>query len=204
MLTDVRAGGLRHIQLNEGLFIKNFDYSAATDAHALHALVIAALDDKTSVLGATRGGGTFELIPNVRRVEAQDAPYPLVGAAFCDGWTVKMTGTMLEITPQNMKDVLIAADLTHKAGSSKWVLAPRSDIRHEDYIPLLCWVGDTTEGLVLICLKNALNLCGARLRFTQQGEGTMPFEFYAHQAAPFTDAPFEILFFDFPPESMNR
>ena len=71
-------------------------------------------------------------------------------------------------------------------------------IEDTDYIPRLCWVGDTSRGFVLIELTQALNLSGANFTFTDKGEGTLPFEFQAHLASGDDDgyAPFRILFFD--------
>lgn len=196
MTTSVNPASFEHLQLNAGLFLRGFDFSAATSAAQLRLLVADAIADGTCVIGATRGGGTFQCTPNLRAIEADGLRSPVVGSTVNDGWTVKLSGTMLEITPENFAAALICADV-ETAGSLTTVRA-RSDIQETDYIPTLCWIGDTSRGFVLIELTNALNMKGAAFTFTDKGEGTLPFEFQAH-ADPADDddhAPFRIVFFD--------
>ena len=83
---------------------------------------------------------------------------------------------------------------------TKHTIKIRSDIKDADYITSLVWVGDTSKGLVLIAIKNALNTAGATLTWTDKGEGTIPVEFTAHQDGIETDGyePCEIVFFDPP------
>lgn len=195
MLTGLRPETFEKLQTNAGVFLKGFDYSSISDAAALETAVLAALEDGTGVLGATRGGGTFECTPETRTVEADGMRYPFKGSTVNDMWTVKMTGTLLEITPENFKDALMCADIS--GSGSKIIVKVRTDIKATDYIENLCWIGDTSKGMVLINLSNALNVGGATFTFTDKGEGTLPFEFQAHQAslADAEYAPFEIVFF---------
>ena len=118
-----------------------------------------------------------------------------MGATVNDGWTVKLTGTMLELTPQRFADALACAQVDVQG--HRTTLTLRTELSPEDHIPTLCWVGDTAQGALLIELTDALNMTGATLTFTDQGEGTLPFEFQAHQSAPGAEdtAPCRILFF---------
>ena len=119
-----------------------------------------------------------------------------MGATVNDGWTVKLTGTMLEITPQHFADTLACAEVDTR--EHRTTLRLRNGIAPEDHIPSLCWVGDTSRGFVLISLDNALGMKGAAFTFADKGEGTLPFEFQAHQdsAADPSLAPCRIVFFD--------
>lgn len=89
-----------------------------------------------------------------------------------------------------------------KSGS-KTTIKIRTDLKETDYIEKLCWFGDTSQGVVLIALDNALNTTGMTLTFTDKGEGTLPFEFHAHQSSVenMEYAPCEIIFFDKASES---
>lgn len=196
MITGLTSGTFENLQLNAGVFLINFDFSEYTDADALHTAVAAAINDDTLCLGATRGGGSFECTPSTRTIEADGMRYPFKGSTVNDMWTVKLKTTLLECTPDNFKRALIAADKTTTGNIT--TLKVRTDIQDADYIPKLCWVGDTSDGFVLIELTNALNLSGASFTFTDKGEGTLPVEFQAH-AASLEDqdhAPFQIVFFD--------
>lgn len=195
MITGLNPATFEKLQLNAGLFLRDFDFSTATTAAQLRLLVANAITEGSSVIGATRGGGTFQCVPSLRSIEADGLRSPTVGSTVNDGWTVKLSGTMLEITPENFAAALVCAQVdTH---GSLTTLRVRSQVSEEDYIPSLCWIGDTSYGFVLIELTHALNMKGAAFTFTDKGEGTLPFEFQAH-LAPDGDADFapcRIVFF---------
>lgn len=198
MITGLRPETFQNLQLNAGVFLKNFKYADIADKDALETAILAALEAGTGVIGATIGGGTFQCTPTIRQIEADGMRYPIIGSTVNDMWTVKLTGTMKECRPENFKDALICADM-NKTGN-KTVITVRTDIKPSDYIPSLCWIGDTSRGFVLINLDNVLNLTGANFTFTDKGEGSLPFEFQAHVSdlSKMDHAPFEIVFFDEP------
>lgn len=198
MTTGLRASTFENLQLNAGMFLANFDYSTATDAATLGAL-LKTEREKTSgsaLIGATRGGGTFVCTPNTRSIEADGKREEWKGSSVNDGWTIKLTTTLLEINATNLKRSFGTADVTNT--EKKHTIKIRTDIKDADYIDSLVWVGDTSKGYVLIAIKNALNTAGATLTWTDKGEGTIPVEFTAHQDGLETDgyAPCEVIFFD--------
>lgn len=198
MTTGLRASTFENLQLNAGMFLANFDYSTATDAASLGAL-LKTEREKTSgsaLIGATRGGGTFVCTPNTRSIEADGKREEWKGSSVNDGWTIKLTTTLLEINATNLKRSFGTADVTDT--EKKHTIKIRTDIKDADYIESLVWVGDTSKGYVLIAIKNALNTAGATLTWTDKGEGTIPVEFTAHQDGLETDgyAPCEVIFFD--------
>lgn len=198
MTTGLRASTFENLQLNAGMFLANFDYSTATDAATLGAL-LKTEREKTSgsaLIGATRGGGTFVCTPNTRSIEADGKREEWKGSSVNDGWTIKLTTTLLEINTTNLKRSFGTADVTDT--EKKHTIKIRTDIKDADYIDSLVWVGDTSKGYVLIAIKNALNTAGATLTWTDKGEGTIPVEFTAHQDGLETDgyAPCEVIFFD--------
>ena len=196
MITGLTPRTFENLQLNAGAFLKNFDWASYTSAEELEEAVLGILIAGTDVLGATVGGGSFQCTPTTRQVTADGMRYPIVGSTVNDMWTVKLTGTMKEITPQNFADALMCADLT--TSGNVHTIKVRTDIETSDYIDNLCWIGDTSKGLVLIDIKKALNLTGANFTFTDKGEGSLPFEFQAHQSDMnnLKYAPVEIVFFD--------
>lgn len=198
MTTGLRASTFENLQLNAGMFLANFDYSTATDAATLGAL-LKTEREKTSgsaLIGATRGGGTFVCTPNTRSIEADGKREEWKGSSVNDGWTIKLTTTLLEINATNLKRSFGTADVTDT--EKKHTIKIRTGIKDADYIDSLVWVGDTSKGYVLIAIKNALNTAGATLTWTDKGEGTIPVEFTAHQDGLETDgyAPCEVIFFD--------
>lgn len=197
MITGLRPETFDNLQLNAGVFLEGFDASTFEDAATLEDGVLAALEAGTGILGATIGGGSFAATPTIRQIEADGMRYPIIGSTVNDMWTIKLSTTLKEVTPENFKRALISCDMdTSKENVT--VLTVRTDIEETDYIPKLCWVGDTSKGFVLIELDNALNLSGASFTFTDKGEGTLPVEFQAHVSdlEKMDKAPFRIYFFD--------
>lgn len=200
MITGLTPQTFESLQLNAGAFLKNFDWESYEDSDALETAILGLLETRTGVVGATKGGGSFEASPTTRQIEPDGMRAPFVGSTVNDMWTVKLKGTMMEVTPENFKDALMCAEMESNAAGTRHILKLRNEIRPEDYIKSFCWVGDTSKGLVLIELKNALNVTGANMTFTDKGEGTLPFEFQAH-ASDLKDseyAPCAIVFFDPP------
>ena len=106
---------------------------------------------------------------------------------------------MKEITPENFARALMCANVEAiGSGGTAKKIRIRTDIKTTDYLPKICWVGDTSKGFVLIELENALNIAGATFTFTDKGEGTIPFEFQGHQSDVLQQeyAPCTLVFFD--------
>lgn len=190
MMTGLNPTTFQRLQLGAGVFLTDLDPDSVTTAAQLRTLISQRIQSRQGVLGATRGGGTFTCKPTIRHIEADGLRGHVKGATVNDGWTVKLTGTMLEITPQNVALALGGSENT--SGSITTVTADLA-VKH---VPRLTWVGETANGLMLIELTEAVSLAGAAFTFTDKGEGTLPFEFLAHAADPTaTAAPCRVMFF---------
>lgn len=202
--TGLRPATFQNLQLNAGVFLCGFGWKEIDSVDGLKAALKAFIAAGTGVLGATRGGGTFECTPEIRNVEADGKRYEFVGSTVNDGWTVQLSTTLIEVTPDNFALALMSAEVEHPEGKSNvTIVKVRTAIDDSDYKPTLCWVGDTSKGFVMIELDNALNTEGANFTFTDKGEGTLPVTFVAHQAELENQdyAPFRIVFFDDPEAS---
>ena len=197
MTTGLSPTTFEKLQLNAGVFLTGFDYSSITDATAMKTAIATAIKNRTGVLGAIRGGGSFTCTPEIRNIEADGKRYEFVGSTINDGWTVKMSTTLLESDAETFKIALMSADVSGVETDGKQTIKIRTDIQDSDYLPKLCWVGDTSKGYVLIELENALNISGASFSFSDKGEGTLPVEFQAHQSSleDAEHAPCTIVFF---------
>ncbi len=193
MLTGLDSKSFKRLQLNAGVFLKDFDYSNIKTLDELKTALAAAMKDDTHRLGATRGGGNFQAVPTTRNIEADGKRYEFKGSTVYDYWDIRMSGTLLEFVKGTLKALLSTADEeTIGTGVTKFTI--RTQPKDEDYLNLV-WVGDTSEGYMLIGLKNALNTVGMNFTFTDKGEGTLPFEFHAHQdkVEDYETAPVDII-----------
>lgn len=197
LTTSLRTETFQHLQLNAGMFLKDFDYSSISDKAALKSALAAAKAAGTQILGATRGGGTFTVTRDIRTPEVDGMRYGFIGSDFVDSTDAQITTTLVEATPENFALLLGTGDAT--TSGSKTTIKMRTAIEASDYLENICWVGDLADGrYVLICLKNALNTADFSLTFTDKGEGTLAVEFHARQAnvSDYDEAPFEVVFFD--------
>lgn len=200
-VTAVRPQTFERLQLNAGAFLKNFDLSTYTEYSALEEALFGAIKDGTKALGATRGGGTFTATPTMRSIEADGKRYEFKGSTVIDTWDIKLTATLMEITPDNFVLALGTAEKTEDKAftvGKKTTIKLRTNIEDGDYIQNLVWFGNTSKGLVAIVLDNALNNTGVTLTFSDKGEGTLPVEFHAYQNTVENNeyAPCAIYFFD--------
>lgn len=196
-ITPLRSETMQKLQLNAGAFLIGFDYSTYANATTLRAALATALADSTKVLGATRGGGNFTVTSEIREPDIDGKRYRFKGGAFVDSVDAQLSGTLVEINPSVFAKIMATGEAT--TSGQKTTIKMHTAIEATDYISSLVWVGDMSNGgVVLIALKNALNNNGMTLTFSDKGEGTIPFEFHAYQAsvADYDYAPFEVLFLD--------
>ena len=155
-----------------------------------------------TILGATRGGGSFTVTRELRTPDVDGKRYGFKGDTFVDSVEAQISTTLIEITPENLEDAFGSATLATSSNGLVQTLTLNTAIDTDDYLTNICWVGDIADGrYVLIALDNALNQADISLTFTDKGEGTLPVEFHAKQddVNDYDTAPFEILYFS--PES---
>lgn len=197
LTSPIRSEAFQNLQLNAGIFLIGFEHDSIENATALRAAIKSALSDKTKILGVTRGGGSFTVTKETRTPEVDGMRYPFKGADFTDSSDAYLSGTLLEVTPENFKRLLGTGDV--KTNGQKTTVTMHTAVADGDYIDKLCWVGDISGGqLVLIELDNAFNTSDFNLTFTDKGEGTMTFEFHARQSnvTDYDNAPFRVIFFE--------
>ena len=197
--TGLRTETFENLILNAGMFVKDLDYSEIADAAALKTALQAKKTAGTDILGATRGGGSFVATREIRTPDVDGRRYPFKGDKIVDSIDARLSTTVLELTPNRLKDAFGSATVT--TSGKKTTLKVKTAISDEDYLGNLCWVGSISDGrLVVINLLNALNTADINVTFADKNGGTLPVEFHAHQddVEDYEYAPFEIVYFDQP------
>ena len=193
LTSSIRKETFENLQLNAGIFIKNLDFSAITDATALKAAIVAG----TNILGATRGGGSFVASREMRTPEVDGMRYKFKGSDFIDSVEAHLATTLIEITPDTV--ILGLGTATKETNGKRTTIRMHTAVRGEDYINSLTWFGDLADGrLIAITLFNALNTTDFNLTFTDKSEGTLPVELHARQedVLDYDYAPFQIDYFE--------
>ena len=202
-LSALRSATFDKLQLNCGIFIKNFVYTgtgAPANAGALLTLIKAIIagttTDKGDLLGVTRGGGKFSVGREMRNPDIDGLRYRFKGGTFVDSADPYLSTTLVETTPENFA---AAMGGTATTDGKITTVKMQTALSSSSYLTNLCWVGELGDGrLVLINLYNALNTSDITFTFQDKSEGALAVEFHACQdeVDDYDDAPFEVVFFD--------
>ena len=191
----LREATFDKLQLNVGIFIKNFDYSNLASAEDVLDAIDDEIESGDNLLGVTYGGGTFNVSREMRNPQIDGLRYRFKGGNYVDSTDPYLTTTLKETTPENFA-VSLGGEIT--TSGKKKTIKMKTAIGDDAYIGNLCWVGDLSNGdVVLIRLDNALNTANFTFTFTDKGEGSFGVEFHACQESvqDYDYAPFEVVFF---------
>jgi len=169
-----------NLLLGVGAFYKDFVIGTDTPATA-----------SSKCLGATDGGGTLAIVPQIRQVSVDGAPGDVKGLKVNDGYTCTMSVNLKEATLNNLKLALGAFTTTTNGVTGK------HEIEDTDYASSITWAG-TLSGKstpVYIKLSNVLSVNGLNLTVSDKNEAVIPVTLTAHYALSDLDTPpFEIVY----------
>lgn len=178
--------------LDAGVFVKNYDVGTDT-------FETAKADGR--IIGATSGGGSFEIRPNTKKVEIDGASGDVKGLTRIDDWVGTISANVKEVTPESIALALGAATIADgPVGFKKITL--KSEIEDSDYLTNVTWLGSISgeTGLVAIQFKNALSKKGFSITVEDNDEAVIPMTFTAHaefdSATNTWDLPVEIYYPD--------
>lgn len=174
----------QNFQLDAGSWLRNVDFSEVTDKTTLMSAVSTAMETEENKLGATTGGGTFEIIPELRDLmeDVDGARGKYKNAMLVNRVDCKMTTTFLEATGKNFAMAIGCAD-SNVFDSTGSKVTIRYDLKDSDYQDLV-WVGSFNKegGLMVVHFKNAMNTSGLSFTMEDKGKGK-----YGVEIEPFID-----------------
>lgn len=161
--TGLTADTGKHLQLDAGCLLKNFDITKTFETQ------------KANIIGATAGGGSFAAAPTIRNIDLDGKKGDVAGFDVLDGWTAALTANVKELTAENLKMFLGAADISApKSPEGYTQISPRNEIQVEDYVKNVAWVGrlSGSQKPLIIVLDNAISTNGLSLTFADKSEAT--------------------------------
>nr|WP_309099069.1 hypothetical protein [Fredinandcohnia onubensis] len=177
-----------NLLLDAGAFFVNYDMEADTFDTAVTA---------GKLLGATRGGGQFSAVPEIRSIEVDGVKGKAKGLQVIDSWEVKMTANVLEVTKDGLSKALTASELDTDTNQTYDIIKAKNLIELTDYIDNITFVGKKsgTAEPVIIQIYNALNTTGLTLQTQDKGEAVIAMEFAGHyDDAELDNPPFAIFY----------
>lgn len=175
VLNGFTANTATNLQLDAGIFVRGL-----ADPSTFNGTVTTP----AKTIGATSGGGSFTAIPTFRNIfeDLDGARGVYKGGQVIDSWEIKMTTTIKEMTAENLKLALAAADTTAASSGKYDTTVARLEVKEEDYLDNFCFIG-TINGQdtpVIVEMKNVLNMSGLNLTVADKATGSVKLELQAH------------------------
>jgi len=179
----------KSLVLDAGAFFKNFEVGTDTFDSAVAA---------GKLLGATKGGGEFSAVPDIRQIEVDGVAGRAKGLEVINSWDVYLKAKVLEIKESTLQAALCASVISTNTSVSDYdMIQARNNIELTDYIENIVWVGTLSgsDDPVIIEVTNALNTDGLKLTTTDKNEAVIEMTFYGHyEQEDLNNPPFRIYY----------
>lgn len=183
-ITGLKSTSKKNFQLDAGALYKNWAIGTDTPATA-----------STKLIGATQGGATIAITPEIRQMEVDGAKGAVKGLEVIESWAATLTATVKEVTPDTIQLALADSTISTTAVTGYTKIVPGEDLADADYMTNVAWVGKllgATDPIVII-LKNTVSLNGWNLQVQDKNEGGVPLVLTAHyDVADLDSVPIEI------------
>lgn len=167
--TGVTANTPQNIVFGAGTIHKSLKYTEGTGWNL-----------EASIIGATKGGSTLSIVPELYEVEPDGAMVSVKGLTVKTGETATLKINFLELTEELIKAALIGADGTSE-DTTYDLIESKADIAEGDYFDNIAFVGKTLGGKnIIVILDNALCTSGLELDGANKEAGTVEYEFKCH------------------------
>ena len=172
----------KSLLLNAGAYFKNFDVGTDDFDSAVTA---------GKLIGATKGGGEFSAVPEIRQIEVDGVAGRAKGLETIDSWDIYLKANVLEVKEATIQSGLAASSVDTSTNTDYDIITASNNIEVSDYIDNITWVGTLSgsDKPVIIQIFNALNTDGLKFSTTDKAEATISLTFYAHYTQDDLDTP---------------
>lgn len=172
----------KSLLLNAGAYFKNFN----VDTDDFDSAVAAG-----KLIGATKGGGEFSAVPEIRQIEVDGVAGRAKGLETIDSWDIYLKANVLEVKEATIQSGLAASSVDTSTNTVYDIITASNNLEVSDYIDNITWVGTLSgsNNPVIIQIFNALNTEGLKFSTTDKAEATISLTFYAHYTQDDLDTP---------------
>lgn len=159
--------------LDAGVLFKNFIVGTDTYKSAKAA---------GKCLGATQKGTEFSAKPTYRRMEIDGVHTRTKGDTLIDSWDVYLKTTLVEMTAENLRRALGAADIDTESNESYDIIKGRDTIQDEDFEENITFIGNIlgeAEPLI-IQVFNAFHEGGLTFSAEDKNNAGVECQFYGY------------------------
>lgn len=172
----------KSLLLNAGAYFKNYDVGTDDFDSAVAA---------GKLIGATKGGGEFSAVPEIRQIEVDGVAGRAKGLETIDSWDIYLKANVLEVKETTIQSGLAASSVDTSTNANYDIITASNNLEVSDYIDNITWVGTLSgsDKPVIIQIFNALNTEGLKFSTTDKAEATISLTFYAHYTQDDLDTP---------------
>lgn len=172
----------KSLLLNAGAYFKNYDVGTDDFDSAVTA---------GKLIGATKGGGEFSAVPEIRQIEVDGVAGRAKGLETIDSWDIYLKANVLEVKEATIQSGLAASSVDSTTNTDYDIITASNNLEVSDYIDNITWVGTLSgsDKPVIIQIFNALNTEGLKFSTTDKAEATISLTFYAHYTQDDLDTP---------------
>ena len=172
----------KSLLLNAGAYFKNYDVGTDDFDSAVTA---------GKLIGATKGGGEFSAVPEIRQIEVDGVAGRAKGLETIDSWDIYLKANVLEVKEATIQSGLAASSVDTATNTDYDIITASNNLEVSDYIDNITWVGTLSgsDKPVIIQIFNALNTEGLKFSTTDKAEATISLTFYAHYTQDDLDTP---------------
>ena len=172
----------KSLLLNAGAYFKNYDVGTDDFDKAVTA---------GKLIGATKGGGEFSAVPEIRQIEVDGVAGRAKGLETIDSWDIYLKANVLEVKEATIQSGLAASSVDSTTNTDYDIITASNNLEVSNYIDNITWVGTLSgsDKPVIIQIFNALNTEGLKFSTTDKAEATISLTFYAHYTQDDLDTP---------------
>lgn len=159
--------------LDAGVLFKNFQVGTDTYKSAKAA---------GKCLGATQKGTEFSAKPTYRRMEIDGVHTRTKGDTLIDGWETYLKTTLVEMTAENLRRALGAADIDTESNESYDIIKGRDTIQDEDFEENITFIGNLLgeDKPMIIQVFNAFHEGGLTFSAEDKNNAGVECQFYGY------------------------
>jgi len=137
--TGVTTNTPKRVLFGAGVFYKDMKYDNDSNSW------------KGTPLGATKGGGTLTVTPNIVEIAPDGVPVKVKGLAVKNGETCTLQVNLLELTEDIIKLAVLGKTEEGSTGNYDKIVS-KSSIEEGDYVKDLAFVGKLLDGRDVVCI----------------------------------------------------
>lgn len=141
---------------------------------------VSATDHTSTIIGATSGGSTLTITPEITPIEADGALVAGKGLKVKTGEVATLKINFLEL-PQSLLQAAVLGEGDTSTVAGHGLIKSKARIEEGDYYENIALVGQTVDGQdIIVILKNALCISGLELGTENKNSGVAELEFECH------------------------